>query len=83
MKREQAHVGMLVVFGMPDEEQTIAKIIVVNPVRAKVETLEPRAGRPVGTRFNVPYSLMRPADDQQAPTTEEVELQSWKQKNSS
>lgn len=59
MKRGQAHIGMLVVFGMPDEEQTIAKIIVVNPVRAKVEALEARGGRPVGTKFNVPYHLMR------------------------
>jgi hypothetical protein len=63
MKREQAHVGMLVVFGMPDEEQTIAKIVVVNPARAKVEALEPRAGRPAGTRFNVPFHLMRPAEE--------------------
>lgn len=83
MQREQAHVGMLAVFGMPGEEQTLGKVVVVNPARAKVETLEARAGRPVGTRFNVPYALIRPADDQQAPTTEEVELQSWKQKNSS
>ena len=83
MEREQAHIGLLVVFGKPGEEQTLGQIVVVNPTRAKVETLEARAGRPAGTRFNVPYSLMRPADDQQAPTTEEVELQSWKQKNSS
>lgn len=75
MKREQAHVGMLVVFGMPDEEQTIAKIVVVNPVRAKVEALEPRAGRPAGTRFNVPFHLMRPAEDQPKPAMEEVGLQ--------
>ncbi len=82
MERGQAHIGMLVVFGMPDEEQTIAKIIVVNPVRAKVEALEAKGGRPVGTKFNVPYHLMRPADNQQPPATEEVELQSWKMKNS-
>lgn len=82
MKREQAHIGMLVVFGMPGEEQTLAKIVVVNPVRAKVEALEPRAGRPVGTRFNVPFHLMRPAENQQPPATEEVESQSWKMKNS-
>lgn len=63
MQREQAYVGMLVVIGKPGEEQTIAKIVVVNPARAKVETLEPRAGRPVGTRFNVPYHLMRPAEE--------------------
>ena len=83
MQREQVHVGMLVVFGKPGEEQTIAKIVVVNPARAKVETLESRGGRPVGTRFNVPYHLIRPADGEQAPATEEAESQSWKQKNSS
>jgi len=82
MKREQAHVWMLVVFGMPGEEQTLGQIVVVNPVRAKVEAMEPRAGRPVGTRFNAPYHLMRPADDQQAPATEEVELQKTKPRNS-
>ncbi len=83
MRREQAHVEMLVVFGMPGEEQTIAKIVVVNPARAKVETLESRGGRPAGTRFNVPFHLMRPAENQQPPATEEAESQSWKQKNSS
>ena len=31
MEREQAHIGMLVVFGMPGEEQTSAKIVVVWP----------------------------------------------------
>lgn len=82
MQREQVHVGMLVIFGMPSEEQTIAKIVVVNRARGKVETLESRGGRPVGTRFNVPFDLLRPADDQQAPATEEVESQSWKMKNS-
>lgn len=83
MEREQASIGMLVVFGKPGEEQTIAKIVVVNPARAKVETLEPRAGRPAGTRFNVPYHLIRPTEEHEAPATGEVGLQSWKQKNSS
>lgn len=82
MQREQAHVGLLVVFGMPGEKQTLAKIIVVNPARAKVETLEPRAGRPAGTRFNVPFHLMRPADHEQSSAAEEVELQNWKPRNS-
>jgi len=76
MEREQAYVGMRVVFGMPGEKQTLAKIIVVNPARAKVETMEPRAGRPAGTRFNVPFHLMRPADGEQAPAAKEVESQS-------
>ena len=82
MQREQVHVGMLVVFGKPGEEQTIAKIVVVNPARAKVETLESRGGRPVGTRFNVPYHLIRPADGEQSSTVEEVELQKTKLRNS-
>lgn len=69
MRREYAHVGMQVVFGRPDIEQTLGRIIVVNPTRAKVETLQARAGRPVGTRFNVPYELMQPADDTEAPAS--------------
>lgn len=69
MEREQAHVGMRVVFGHPDGEQTLGTIIVVNPARAKIETLESRAGRPVGTRFNVPYELIQPAEEKQAPAT--------------
>lgn len=69
MQREQVHVGMLVIFGMPGEQQTLGKIVAVNPARAKVETLEPRAGRPVGTEFNVPYHLIRSADGEQAPAT--------------
>jgi len=75
MERAQAQTGLLVVFGQPDGEQTLAKIVVVNPARAKVETLEARGGRPIGTRFNVPYHLMRPADGEQAPAMEEVGLQ--------
>lgn len=69
MQREQAHVGLLVVFGMPGEEQTLGQIVKLNPARAKIETLESRAGRPVGTRFNVPLHQMRPTDDEQAPAT--------------
>ncbi|MCZ2342634.1 MAG: hypothetical protein LC104_12710 [Bacteroidales bacterium] len=69
MQREQAHVGLLVVFGMPGEEQTLGQIVKLNPARAKIETLESRAGRPVGTRFNVPYALMLPVKEQQAPAT--------------
>ena len=72
MQREQSHIGLLVVFGKLGEEQTLGKIVVVNPARAKVETLEPRGGRPVGTRFNVPYHLMRPAEEHEAPATGEV-----------
>ena len=67
MEREQAHVGMRVVFGKPGGEQTLGRIVKLNPARAKVEMLEARGGRPAGTRFNVPYELLEPAEDQQAP----------------
>lgn len=64
MKREDAIVGMLVVLGKPDQEQTLGKIVKINPARAKVETLEEREGREVGTIWNVPYHLMKPAEDE-------------------
>ena len=69
MNREDAHVEMLVVFGNPNDGQTVGKIVVVNPARAKVVTLDEREGRPVGTRFNVPYFLLKRADDQRAPAS--------------
>lgn len=68
MDREQAHVGMLVVFGHPYGEQTLGKLVAANRARAKVEALERRAGREAGTIWNVPYHLMQPAEDE-APAT--------------
>lgn len=67
MNRSHAHVGKRVVFGRVDGEQTLGRIVAVNQVRAKVETLESGAGRPAGTLFNVPYHLMQPANHGQAP----------------
>lgn len=69
MEREQTHVGMRVVFGKPGEEQTLGRIVSVSASRSKVETLEARGGRPAGTRFNVPYELIQPAEEKQAPAT--------------
>lgn len=69
MNKQQAHVGMLVVFGRAEDEQTRGKIIKLNPIRAKVVSLETRAGHPSGTLFNVPYFLMRSAEHEQAPAT--------------
>lgn len=60
---------MLVVFGRPDGEQTLGKIVAVNRARAKVRALERREGREAGTIWNVPYELMEPADDTAAPAT--------------
>ncbi len=68
MNRLDAHVGMLVVFGR-DNELTRGNIMKLNPTRARVESLEQRGEHPSGTLFNVPYSLMRSAEDTQAPAT--------------
>lgn len=66
----EAHVGMKVVFGRGNGEQTLGEIIKVNPSKAKVKTLESRGngrGSMVGAVWTVPYSLMKPADGQTAP----------------
>ena len=68
MNRLDAHVGMLVVFGR-DNELTRGKIMKLNPTRARVESLEQRGEQPSGSRFNVPYFLMRSVEDDQAPAT--------------
>jgi hypothetical protein len=55
---------MKVRFGRRRGEQTLGKIIKLNPKAAKVETLEERgySNRPIGQVWTVPYSLMKPAD---------------------
>ena len=61
----EAHVGMKVVFGRGNGEQTLGEIVKVNPSKAKVKTLESRGngrGSDVGSVWTVPYSLMKPAD---------------------
>lgn len=68
MKRDEAHVGMRVAFGRTDAEQSLGRIVKINPARAKVEAMEDRDGRPAGTIWNVPYHLMETADEQ-APAT--------------
>jgi uncharacterized protein YjcR len=66
MNKQQAHVGMVVVFGR-EAEQTDGRIVKLNSTRAKVESLETRAGHPSGTLFNVPYFLIMSAEDDEAP----------------
>ena len=66
----EAKVGMKVVFGRGNGEQTLGEIVKVNPTKAKVKTLENRGngrGSVVGAVWTVPYSLMRPADATQTP----------------
>jgi hypothetical protein len=69
MNKQQAHVGMLVVFGRADGQQTRGRIVMLNPTRARVVSLEVRADHPSGTLFNVPYFLMGSAENDQAPAT--------------
>lgn len=62
----EARVGMKVVFGRGNGEQTLGEIVKINPSKAKVKTLESRGngrGSSVGAVWGVPYSLMKPADD--------------------
>jgi len=75
MEREQVNVGLLVLFGKPGEQPTLGKIVAVNPARAKVAALEARNGRPAGTRFNVPFHLIKSTNDQKAPAVGDVGLQ--------
>lgn len=68
MKREQAHVGMLVLFGRDGEVPTVARIIKLNRARAKVVVVVSES-KPVGSRWNVPYALMQPVDEASATET--------------
>lgn len=63
MEREQAHVGMLVLFGKDGEVPTVARIIKLNRARAKVAVIEGCESKPEGSRWNVPYALMKSVDE--------------------
>lgn len=66
MLREDCKVGQQVYFGRPNGEQTLGRVVKMNPAKAKVETLEQRGdgrGSTPGAVWHVPYSLMRPAGD--------------------
>jgi hypothetical protein len=60
MLRNDAHVGMLVKFGRGQGQQTLGKVVKVNPKKLKVEQLEARGVNPVGTVWNVPPSMCTP-----------------------
>jgi len=63
MLREDCRVGMVVEFGRENGEWTKGEIVKMNPMKAKVKTLEQRGngrGSQVGTEWGVPYSMMRP-----------------------
>lgn len=66
LTRTDCRKGMEVRFGRPTGQQTLAKIIKVNPVKVKVKTLESRGtggGSAPGVVWNVPYSMLYPVDD--------------------
>ena len=58
MNREDCKVGMTVSFGRGRGAQTRGKVLKVNDKKAKVETLEARNSNPVGSIWNVPYSML-------------------------
>ena len=56
-----ARVGMKIVFGRENGDQTLGQIIKVNRAKAKVQILESRGngrGSSVGSVWSVPYSMM-------------------------
>jgi|TARA_E500000305_G_C4009509_1_gene231909 hypothetical protein len=66
MKHSEGYVGMQVYFGRSNGEQTLGKIVKINPKKFKVEQLESRGTRKshnVGTVWTVPPSLCSPATD--------------------
>lgn len=69
MTNAEAQVGMLVRFGDADGEQTLGRVLKLNPARAKIEALQPRNGRAAETKWNVPYPLIQSADNGQAPAS--------------
>lgn len=63
-------VGDRVRFGRGQGERTLGKIIKMNQETVKIEQLEERGTQksyPVGTIWKVPYSMVEPADETEAP----------------
>lgn len=81
MTKDECRVGMKVYFGRSRGEKTLGEIVKMNPAKAKVKTLEHRGsgrGSAVGVEWNVPYTMMTPANGgatnvpQQAKTVAEL-----------
>lgn len=60
MLKEQCRVGMEVVFGRGNGEQTRGVVTKLNRVKAKVRTTDSRGKAPVGAEWGVPYGMMEP-----------------------
>jgi hypothetical protein len=68
--RQDFRVGQKVYFGRERGEQTLGKIIKLNPTRAKIEILERRGngrGSAPGSKWVVHYESLRPADTDAKP----------------
>ena len=65
MKREDLKVGDRVMFGRPNGEKTIGKVIRCNAKSVSVESLEDRGRKSkAGGKWRVPYSLLAKVDDE-------------------
>lgn len=63
MRLEDCRVGMEVIFGRGNGEQTRGIIVKINRAKAKVQTTENRGSKSqAGAVWSVPYSLMTPAN---------------------
>jgi len=62
MLMHECRVGMEVIFGRGNGEQTRGIVTKLNRVKAKVKTNDSRGVAPAGVEWSVPYSMMRPAD---------------------
>jgi len=60
MLKENCRVGMEVIFGRGDGEQTRGVVTKINRVKAKVRTTESRGNTAAGIVWSVPYSMMEP-----------------------
>lgn len=60
MRFEDCRVGMEVVFGRGNGEQTRGLVTKINRAKAKVQTTENRGKTMAGAVWSVPYSLMEP-----------------------
>jgi len=68
--RQDFKLGQKVYFGREHGEQTLGKIIKLNPTRAKIEILERRGngrGSAPGSKWVVHYEALRPADTDAKP----------------
>jgi hypothetical protein len=65
MNKQDLEIGQKVKFGRENGEQTLGKIVKLNPTKAKIQIIEDRGngrGSVPGSFWGVPYSLIHPAD---------------------